>query len=105
MIHISAGEDACDIHSRQQVASQRRPAGSELAVARVDGRHRAGPGPSLVLPVCSGNKLEDVEGLPGGRRRATHPALTVPGVARPRKYPRASSQSRWRAGGQEPNRR
>ena len=47
------------------------------------GPRRAGPGPALVLPVCSGNKLEDVEGLPGGRRRATHPALTVPGVARP----------------------
>jgi hypothetical protein len=40
--------------------------------------------------VCTGNKLEDVEGLPGGRRRTAHPALTVPGGGPSRKYLRAA---------------
>src|SRR5262249_56288235 len=80
---------------------------SDTEVSVRPGPAREGPvaGPSLVSPVCSGNKLEDVEGLPGGRRRTAHPALTVPGGGPSRKYLCGASQMRWRADGQEPNRR
>src|SRR5215467_14566182 len=39
----------------------------------------AGPvaGPALVSPAYQDNKLEDVEGLPGGRLRTAHPVPTV----------------------------
>jgi hypothetical protein len=74
------------IHSHEQVASQRRPAGTQLAVAR---RRRA---PQATFPSIGQVLL--VQEL------------------RPRRYPRGTVRGRygglaldWRAGGQEPNRR
>src|SRR5262249_59208376 len=77
---------------------------SDTEVSVRPGPAREGPvaGPSLVSPVCSGDKLEDVEGLPGGRRRTAHPALTGPGGGPARKYPCPPSPARRGAGDQEP---
>src|SRR5215467_14770258 len=43
------------------------------------GPARVGPvaGPALVSPAYQDNKLEDVEGLPGGRLHTAHPVPTV----------------------------
>ena len=55
------------------------------------GPAREGPvaGPSLVSPVYQDNKLEDVEGLPGGRLRTAHPVPTVQSGIDYWKYPSA----------------
>src|SRR5215831_6292597 len=53
------------------------------------GPARVGPvaGPALVSPAYQDNKLEDVEGLPGGRLRTAHPVPTVQSGIKSRKYP------------------
>src|SRR5215467_3612293 len=52
------------------------------------GPARVGPvaGPALVSPAYQDNKLEDVEGLPGGRLRTAHPVPTVQSWINSRKY-------------------
>src|SRR6516164_4087900 len=56
---------------------------------RETGPARAGPvaGPALVSPAYQDNKLEDVEGLPGGRLRTAHPIPTVQSGINSWKYP------------------
>src|SRR6516165_8975047 len=58
---------------------------------RKTGPTRAGPvaGPALVSPAYQDNKLEDVEGLPGGRLRTAHPVPTVQSGIDYWKYPSA----------------
>src|SRR6516165_1884341 len=52
-------------------------------------RERPVAGPALVSPAYQDNKLEDVEGLPGGRLRTAHPVPTVQSGIDYWKYPSA----------------